>query len=166
MTYVSNEVTTYKPRPDLSFCDESNNCLSTEVVLNKKIFILTAIYRSPSSNNNTFLKKFENITDKIRNSGYNSILSGDFNYNLINYQYHNDTETFYNVCTSSGYQPAVTKPTRITTTTSTLIDHIWTNYNRRHKVWSPGQIYYDFCPPHGIFWHCPNDQISMASQCL
>ena len=129
MTYITNNITTYKTRSDLSFCDESNNCLSIEVVLHKKIFILTTIYRSPSNQNNSFMKKFEGIIDKIRHSGYNSIITGDFNYNLINYQHHNDTETLYNIFTSSGYQPAVTKPTRITTTSSTLIDHIWTNYN-------------------------------------
>jgi hypothetical protein len=129
MAYIADDITSYKARPDLSFCDESNNCLSIEIILNKKIFILTTIYRSPSNYNNTFMKKFENIVDKIRTSGHNSIITGDLNYNLINYRYHSDTETFYNICTSSGYQPAVTKPTRITTTTSTLIDHIWTNYN-------------------------------------
>ena len=129
LIYISNTIQKYKLRPDLSFNDESNNCLSIETLLDNKVFIMTVVYRSPSKYNNTFLNKFEIIIDKIRHSGYNSIVSGDFNYNLINYQYHNDTETLYNIFTSSGYQTAVTKPTRITNTTSTLIDHIWTNYN-------------------------------------
>ena len=67
--------------------------------------------------------------DNIRNLGYNSITTGDFNYNLINYQYHEDTQTFYNILTSGGFQPTVTKPTRINNNTATLLDHIWTNYN-------------------------------------
>ena len=128
--YITDDITNYKTRPDLSFNDESNNCMSIELVLNKKVFILTAVYRSPSNNNTTFMKKFEGIIDKIRQNGHNSIIAGDFNYNLINYKYHSDTETLYNIFSSSGYQPMVTKPTRITTHSSTLIDHIWTNYNK------------------------------------
>ena len=61
MIYITDNITNYKTRPDLSFSDESNNCLSIELIHNKKVFILTTVYRSPSSYNNTFLKKFERV---------------------------------------------------------------------------------------------------------
>ena len=129
MVYIDNNITSYKLRQDLSFADESNNCLSVEAKLDNKVYIITGIYRSPSNSNHTFLPKFDTVINKIKSSGYKSIVAGDFNYNLINYQHHNDTETLFNIMTSSGYQTMVTKPTRITKNTSTLIDHIWTNYN-------------------------------------
>ena len=129
MLYIDDSLTSYRLRHDLSFVDESNNCLSVEAKLDNKVYIITGIYRSPSNYNNTFLPKLEAVIDKIRSSGYKSIITGDFNYNLINYEHHNDTETLFNIMTSSGYQTMVTKPTRITKNTATLIDHIWTNYN-------------------------------------
>ena len=57
----------------------------------------------------------------------NSIITGDFNYNLFNIQYHEDTGNYYNIMTSNSFRTIITKPTRITDNSSTLIDHIWIN---------------------------------------
>ena len=57
----------------------------------------------------------------------NSIIAGDFIYNLFNIQTHEETSNFYNIMTSNSFRTITTKPTRITDNSSTLIDHIWIN---------------------------------------
>ena len=59
---------------------------------------------------------------------------GDINYNLINIDKHAPTEEYYNIMTSNSFKPLITKPTRITDTNKTLIDHIWTNDLRNSTV--------------------------------
>ena len=51
---------------------------------------------------------------------------GDFNIDLLKYNYCNFSTEFFNQFSSSGYMPLITKPTRITKSTATLID-IFTN---------------------------------------
>ena len=56
-----------------------------------------------------------------------SIITGDFIYNLFNVSKHSETEEYYNNMICNSFKPTITKPTRITDTSKTLIDHIWTN---------------------------------------
>ena len=52
---------------------------------------------------------------------------GDFNIDLLKYNYCNFSTEFFNQFSSSGYTPLISKPTRITKSTATLIDNIFTN---------------------------------------
>ena len=52
---------------------------------------------------------------------------GDFNIDLLKYECCNYSNNFFNQLSSSGYMPLITKPTRITKSTGTLIDNIFTN---------------------------------------
>ena len=49
----------------------------------------------------------------------------DFNINLLNM--HQATNDFVNLLTSNIFFPLISKPTRITSSTATLIDNIFTN---------------------------------------
>ena len=52
---------------------------------------------------------------------------GDFNINLLKYDCCNFANHFFKQLSSSGYMLLITKPTRITKSTATLIDNIFTN---------------------------------------
>ena len=54
---------------------------------------------------------------------------GDFNVNLIEYENHTQTNDFINMMFSQHLQLSVLHPTRITDTTSTLIDNIFVSNN-------------------------------------
>lgn len=54
-------------------------------------------------------------------------ITGDFNIDLLKYNYCNFSTEFFNQFSSSGYTPLISKPTRITKSTATLIDNIFTN---------------------------------------
>merc|ERR1712013_764021 len=59
---------------------------------------------------------------------------GDMNYNLINHNRHSPTKTYYDIFSTASFKPLITKPTRITKTSATLIDHIWTNDLRQTSI--------------------------------
>ena len=52
---------------------------------------------------------------------------GDYNINLLNCEKHDPTGQFFDVITSNGFLPIITRPTRVTATFATLIDNIFTN---------------------------------------
>ena len=61
-------------------------------------------------------------------------LVGDMNINILNYENHTDTNGFLDLMYSKGMYPVITRPTRITKTSSTLIDNIFINeYIHRKK---------------------------------
>ena len=52
---------------------------------------------------------------------------GDFDINILNSHSHQPTNEFINLMTSNSLYPLISKPTRITSSTATLIDNIFTN---------------------------------------
>ena len=54
-------------------------------------------------------------------------LLGDYNINILNYSSHVHTAGFVDMMSSSGFLPLITRPTRVTATSATLIDNIFTN---------------------------------------
>ena len=55
-------------------------------------------------------------------------LLGDYNINILNYASHVHNAQFVDMMSSSGFLPLITRPTRVTATSATLIDNIFTNY--------------------------------------
>ena len=58
---------------------------------------------------------------------YDIYLLGDFNINFLKYDSHQPTEKYLDMLYSNNITPVITKPTRLTDHTKTLIDHIYTN---------------------------------------
>ena len=112
--------------------DTYNNILTVSAYRDKVSYCISACYRSPSSENASFLDNFEKMVSGISN--LNSIITGDFNYNLFNMNVHAETESYYNTMTSNSFRTVITKPTRISDSTSTLIDHIWINDMSNDKI--------------------------------
>ena len=52
---------------------------------------------------------------------------GDYNIHLLNCEKHDPTGQFVDVITSNGFLPIITHPARVTATSATLIDNIFTN---------------------------------------
>ena len=78
----------------------------------------------PNEFNNTYLYELMN---KTLNSKKPIILTGDFNFNLLKYGNHNPTTDFLDLLFRNSFLPCITKPTRITSNSKTLIDNIFLN---------------------------------------
>ena len=125
ITYIHEDISTFKLNKKLTFMDEFNHCLATDITVNDKTTTVLNVYRSPSTNNTEFTSKLGDILQKLNNK--KCYIMGDFNFNLININNHLQTEEYFNIMTSHSFKPLITKPTRITHSSKSLIDHIWTN---------------------------------------
>jgi uncharacterized protein YuzB (UPF0349 family) len=54
-------------------------------------------------------------------------ICGDYNIDLLKYECHQNSKVFVNQMFSYGFYPLIQSPTRVTGTTSTLINNIYTN---------------------------------------
>ena len=78
------------------------------------------LYRPPDSKVK-YTDRFEDFMDTVSKEGKELILLGDFNKNLAHK--YSDLE-WLNFTMSLGLSQMVSQPTRVTPTSSTLIDHI------------------------------------------
>ena len=86
---------------------------------------------------------------------------GDFNIDLLKFQNHRKTETFIDLIFSKGYLPAITKPTRITEHSATLLDHIYTN--KINKSYNSGILISDVSDHFATFTICYDKHIHKAN---
>ena len=133
LIYLKNTFEKFKLKKSLCHSDPYNNILTVEAYKGKIKYSIAVCYRSPSPDNIYFQEVFQKLVGDISKNN-NSIITGDFNYNLFNLQHHHDTENYYNNLISSSFRPIITKPTRITDQSSTLIDQIWVNDMTNNKI--------------------------------
>lgn len=87
--------------------------------------VITAVYRSPSSQDCEFYEVFEELMEELTEKDTDIIIAGDFN---IDY----NRESFYksrinNILNDNGLKQIVNESTRITSRSRTLIDYVITN---------------------------------------
>ena len=122
----------YCVREDVSFCNEFIESLFIEVYLHnqpkKNDVVIGVIYRPPDADINSFVAIITDILSVMNAERKTCYLLGDFNINLINVSNH--IPAFLEVMYSYAFTPLITKPTRVTSNTATLIDNIFTNSSR------------------------------------
>ena len=99
------------------------NCKSS----NKSV-IIGNIYRSPSRKPCQFIESFEAILHKLtRHSNKHVLIVGDFNVDLIKHETDINSQNLIDATSNVGYIQVISRPTRVTDHSATLIDHIYTN---------------------------------------
>lgn len=88
---------------------------------------VVAVYRPPNTDLLQFVCDCFKVFDKFINQKYASYIIGDFNVNLMNCESHTATSDFLNMALEHFLYPIITKPTRFSKTSSTLIDNIFVN---------------------------------------
>ena len=117
-----------KERPDLQFSTDTVDTLFIELEREtKKNIIVGVIYKAPNSNSDEFIDSLSICVEKISNENKQCYLTGDFNFDLLKHSSHEDTERFLNTLLSCSLRPLITKPTCVTTHSSTCIDNVFTN---------------------------------------
>ncbi|XP_042079132.1 uncharacterized protein LOC121814946 [Haplochromis burtoni] len=101
-------------------------CLTIEIMNEKKRnVIISCIYRTPSSSIDTFNewieKTFASVNQKLL------FICGDFNIDLLNPTRLKAIDDFTDTMYSLSLYPTITKPSRITSHSATIIDNIFTN---------------------------------------
>ena len=65
--------------------------------------------------------------DTVRAEHKHCVVIGDMNVDLLKFSVHTKTNDYLDNIFQNGFIPTITKPTRITSTSAILIDHIYTN---------------------------------------
>ncbi|XP_073245687.1 uncharacterized protein [Porites lutea] len=116
-------------RSDLNAPSLENLCIEIRKP-NSRPFLIATWYRPPCSSIDLFLP-YESFLEKLDSLGLEYYLLGDLNCNLASAQYDLNTRRLCEISDLFGLQQLITEPTRITESSSTLIDLIYTNYTDR-----------------------------------
>ena len=124
----------YIPRQDLSIQDNSfENCF-IEISSKGRNIICGSIYRPPNTNVKMFQNKMNECMDRIKLEKHKNIILGmDHNLDLIKSNTHSGTENFISSLLDKSLFPCMTRPTRITKNSATLIDNIIINEQIREN---------------------------------
>ena len=107
--YVNDDLNSI-PRKDLEYKinvneEESESCW-IEIINKKSANILVGVfYRHPSKQNSIFNESLETIFKKLRKEKKKTIICGDFNHNLLNYDKDKHVNTFLNTMLENNFQP-------------------------------------------------------------
>jgi hypothetical protein len=107
----------------------------------KKSVIIGNIYRPPRDNlenYNTFLAEIEQILHNFQRTNKDVILVGDFNIDLLKIKERSIYNDYFETILSNGFFPKITYPTRITSSSSTLIDNIFIKLSEHFSYTTSG----------------------------
>ena len=149
-----NENLNYIKRDDLSiFIPHEMETIFVEIQYKRsKPIIVGVIYRPntlPRADLDMFISNLLEIQSKISNENKTSYLMGDYNINLLNFGTHTKTNEFIDDVISQGFLPYILKPTRVTDTSATSIDHIYSNHTYTNH--DSGIIVTDLADHFGVF---------------
>ena len=130
----------YKSRKDLQiYCPKELESTFIEVLIpNKKSHLIRVVCKHPSMKHCKFNNDFINtLLEKLTLENKPSIITGNFNLNLIKYMQNTGVNQFLEKILPNNFISQITLPTKITEKTATLIDNIFTGshkYNCVHQV--------------------------------
>ena len=102
---------------------------------NKYNVILGSIYRPPNTNLEKFMVEYKSSLEwlsKLKNKEI--ILGMDHNINFLKHDVHSQTQEFIETNLDMNLLPVITKPTRVSTTSATLIDNIFVSNRLQHCI--------------------------------
>ena len=126
-----DDTLSFSVRDDISIMKEKIcETLFIDVHFNKQETVtIGTIYRSPLNNDishSNFADSLTSLLKTVKNSKNHIIIMSDFNYNLLEFD-NPHVNDFVQIMYEHKFYPTINKPTRITTNSATLIDHIWTD---------------------------------------
>ena len=120
----------FAPCPELSLMHEKSfESLFVTIQFDGRRLICGTVYRPPRNDNlrlTCFFQNLNMVLTEISKTKNKRFIMGDFNFNLLNLLDKN-TEMFTDAMFNNNFYPLINKPTRITDSHSSTIDHIWTN---------------------------------------
>ena len=128
---------TFRKCPDLNLmCEKEVESIYAEIqAKNRKTFILGSLYRAPNTDETKLICHIEDTVNKVNSEkGKKEVILGvDQNIDLLKSESHNATGRFLDAILSLKLWPVITRPTKITRKSATLIDNIYISTNLQHS---------------------------------
>ena len=153
-------------RPDLEYFDAEMESLYIEI--DKNVFNLSSnvvvgvIYRMPKTCMEIFNDRMSDIMNIFQRERKICYFLGDLNVDLLKHESHQSTAAFLDTLYSYNVFPLITKPTRITRESATLIDHVLTNNFDINSKYAQGILCTSISDLYVIFHIAGNARISSA----
>jgi hypothetical protein len=148
--YIRDDIS-FKLRDDIAIFHEGEfESIFIETTRNQNSTIVGEIYRIPNTNEQVSLNRYETVLEPLQNINKEIIIGTDQNFDYLKINTHNNTADLLNIFFACGLVPCITKPTRITHTTATLIDNLYVKPQRESKLHS-GIILYELADHLPVF---------------
>lgn len=126
----------FKRRPDLDLMTDHCECVFAELLSLKEFrlknhsprVLIGTIYHPPNSNFDEFHESLRVILSVIQREGKTCYLMGDFNLHMVEHESNAQGQALLDLLHSNLFLPLIDKPTRVCSTSSSLIDNIFTNH--------------------------------------
>jgi len=102
-------------------------CLCLSINYKNNNYFILLIYRRPNCNLSEFFTSLEQSLNTLNTDKNKCILMGDLNIDLN--CFNNDTNNYLSLLNSNNFDQLIFVPTRVSHTSSTIIDHLFTNIN-------------------------------------
>ena len=123
--FLINDSINYVLRDDLNINSEFMEHATVEIKLKNQKLIVGTIYRPPNTNAKSFTKDFTRYIHKLHKiKGADVVIGLDHNLDLLKKDQHPNTQAFLECILENNMVPCITRPTRITNSTATLIDNM------------------------------------------
>ena len=140
--YVNDKLKV-KERNDLNESNRLYEAIWIEIINKKtKNTLICCSYRHPKSDIDEYISYMNKCYEKINKEKKVCFIAGDFNIDLLKTDSNSKISEFVNLTTSNGFLPYITQPTRITETSATVIDNIFSNYINHDNI--SGNIFLQF----------------------
>ena len=154
----------YAVRDDLSMFNDHIESLFIEtdksVLGTGKNVIVGVIYRT-HTDPKIFNEHFETILHKIKVEDKICYNLGDYNFDILKHQSHKPTSDFLDILYSDSFIPLINRPTRVTESSATIIDNIFTNNLKTTNKTKSGIFPIDISD-HFFIWHIHQLDISVT----
>ena len=124
---------------NLNFSLDYIESLFLKVWINSEWYIFGIIYRRPNTNPQLFFEKYNQILSYIGKT--KCVLAGDYNLDLLKFNSNRNVRELVDLSLQFDYKPFINKPTRVSGSSATIIDHIWCNYESENFI--PGILQTD-----------------------
>ena len=132
--FIANNINFVKREELSTFQEGIFESICIEIQLCNKRILIGVINRPPGNKIKEFEETFEHFLLGINREKKQCYLMGDFNIDTLKIGQNTLSDNFMNQLLSSSFYPLITKPTRITQNSATLIDNILTNSFDRDNV--------------------------------
>ena len=141
-----------------------------ELKTNSSNVLLISGYRPPNTNPRKFMNEYRVVLTRLKElKGHELIIGMDHNFDLLKSANNNTTSRFLDLNIERDLTPCITKPTRVTNRTATLIDNILIS-NRLQYNYTPYVVVDDLSDHYPVLVvinnieHCKKDKVKIAKQ--
>ena len=121
LMYIRNDLS-YKIRNDLCTSDGNREILTTEsLTKSMKNIIVSCCYKPPDGNWKNHCDHLQKIPTNATMENKLYFVTGDFNLNCLEFYQSSEIRQYFNNMLEKGAIPLINRPTRVTTSSATLL---------------------------------------------